>query len=31
MQSTTARDVGDGANYLAIMQKNLSALAEALQ
>ena len=30
MQSTTARDVQNGADYLAIMQKNLSVLAEAL-
>ena len=30
MQSTTARDVADGADYLAIMRENLSVLAEAL-
>ena len=30
MQSTTAKDVQNGADYLAIMRKNLSVLAEAL-
>ena len=31
MQSVTAKDVADGADYLAIMRENLSALAEALE
>ena len=31
MQSVTAKDVRDGAAYLAIMEKNLSVLKEALQ
>ena len=30
MQSTTAKDVQDGANYLAVMEKNLTALKGAL-
>lgn len=31
MQSVTAKDVKDGANYLAIMEKNLEVLKEALK
>ncbi|MBQ6013673.1 MAG: zinc ABC transporter substrate-binding protein, partial [Firmicutes bacterium] len=31
MQSVTARDVKDGADYLAIMKENLKALREALE
>ena len=31
MQSVTAKDVQNGAAYLAIMEKNLSVLKEALQ
>ena len=31
MQGTTAKDVADGASYLAIMEKNLEVLKEALQ
>lgn len=31
MQSVTAKDVKDGANYLAIMEKNLKVLKEALK
>lgn len=31
MQGTTAKDVADGASYLAIMEKNLVVLKEALQ
>ncbi len=30
MQSTTSKDVNDGATYLSIMENNLSVLAEAL-
>lgn len=30
MQSTNAKDVKDGANYLSIMEENLTVLAEAL-
>ena len=31
MQSVTAKDVKDGASYLAIMEKNLEVLKEALK
>ena len=31
MQSTTAKDVKDGATYLGIMEKNLEVLKEALK
>ena len=30
MQSTTTKDVNDGATYLSIMKKNLEVLKEAL-
>lgn len=31
MQSTTAKDIADGATYLSIMEKNLDVMKEALQ
>lgn len=31
MQSTTKKDVQEGAKYLAIMEKNLDVLAQALR
>ncbi|MBQ2663397.1 MAG: zinc ABC transporter substrate-binding protein, partial [Clostridia bacterium] len=31
MQSTTSKDISNGASYLTIMQKNLAVLTEALK